>query len=270
MHSLINIIPRKHSNGKLYCQARFFDKSGRQIKSVSFSKIDSRNEAYLCARQKLVQILAPGMPKEEIEQYGILSIEETQSILALPDDNPNEARNTLIVLLGITCGLGVPEIRNLKRDRITPNDMFLIETSNGSRTVPFIGNVKKRLEKLNSFFPESQYVIPNLKNMNKPCDPISISRGLSSVLLKIKIGKERNIVPSVLWETFITLLVSCYLKEPVEHLNMKTLDYLCGFSIFDTELSIAKNSSIAAIKRLMSNLENLNWIILGAMNWLTD
>jgi hypothetical protein len=98
--------------------------------------------------------------------------------------------------------------------------------------------------------------------MDKPCDPISISRGLSSVLLKIGIGKERNIVPSVLWETFITLLVSCHLKFNRKP-DMETLDYLCGFGVSDMELPEAKKSSIVvAIDYLRSTLKNLNYVLL--------
>jgi len=267
MHSLINLVPRKNSSGKPYFQARFFDKSGKQIKSVSIPNIESRAEAYLCARQKMEQILTPAMPKEEIEQYGILSVEEVKSILAL-HGNLKEARDTLIALLGITCGLGVSEIRNLKRGQILPNDMILIETPNtGCRIIPFIGNVKNRLKRLNSSYPDSRYVIPNMKNMDKPCDPIIISRGLSSVLSKIGIGEERNIVPSVLQETFMTLLVSCH-KLRKENIDMETLDYLCGFSIPSTELPKGMKSSIKmAISDVMSVLGNFNYNPSGEMNW---
>ena len=268
MHSLINLIPRKHSSGKLYFQARFFDKNGKPIKSVSFPKIESRAEAYLCARQKLEQILTPAMPKEEIKQYGILSVKEVKSILALPDNNPNEARNALIALLGVTCGLAVSEICNLKRNQILSNDMILIEApNNGYRIIPFIENVKNRVKMLNCFYPNGPYVIPNMKNMDKPCNPISISRGLSSVLSKIGIGEERNIVPSALQETFITLLVSCNELHKTK-INMKTLDYLCGFNISDTELSKGMKVSItSAICCLMIVLENYSYNPSGEMNW---
>jgi len=268
MHSLINIISRQHSGQKRYFQARFFDKNGKSIKSSSFPNIESHAEAYLSARQKLEQILPPAMSKEEIEQYGILSIEEVKSIMALPNKNPSEARNTLIALLGITCGLGVSEIYNLKRDQILSNDMILIEElNNGYRIIPFIGNVKNRLESLKTFYPDSQYVIPNMRNMEKPCDPISISRGLSSVLSKIEVKEERNIVPSALWETFITLLVACN-ELHKRNIDMKTLDYLCGFSKPCTELPKGMKDSItAAISCLMFVLEDLKYITVGVMNW---
>jgi integrase len=268
MHSLINLIPRKHSSGKPYFQARFFSKSGKLISSVSFHNIESRAKAYLYAREKLEKNLTPAMPKEEIEQYGILSKKEVKSILALPDNNPNEARNTLITLLGITCGLGVSEIINLKRDQVFANDMILIETpNNGYRIIPLIGNVKTRLVKLSNSWTNSRYVIPNIKNIDKPCDPISISRGLSSVLSKIGISKERNIVPSVLQETFITLLVASD-KLQKRNTNMETLDYLCGFSMPSMELSKRiKDSITIAISCLMTVLENYKSTPAIDMNW---
>jgi len=269
MHSLINLIPRKHSSGKPYFQARFFNKNGKLIKSVSFPKIESRAEAYLYAREQLGQILSPAMSKDEIYQYGILSVKEVKSILALPDNNPNEARNALIALLGITCGLAVSEICNLKRNQIHSNDMILINApNNGYRIIPFIESVKNRLKMLNCFYPNGPYVIPNMKNMDKPCNPISISRGLSSVLSKIGIGEERNIVPSALQETFITLLVSCQKKSSNENIDMKTLDYLCGFNISDTELSKGmKASIISATSCLMIVLDNYSYNPSCDMNW---
>jgi len=215
------------------------------------------------------QFLTSAMPKEEIEQYGILSIEEAKSILALPGYNPNEARNALIALLGITCGLRVSEVCNLKRDWILPNDMISIETpNNGNRIIPFIGNMKNKLKMLNCFYPNSRYVIPNMRDMDKPCDPISVSRGLSSVLSKIGIKEERNIVPSVLQDTFITLLVSCQKKSSNIKIGMETIDYLCGFNISDAELSEGMKRSITdAISCLMIVIENYKYNPSSDMNW---
>jgi integrase len=261
LRSSISVVIRKHSNGSPYFQARFFDKSGHLLKSISFPKVKSRAEAYLCAREKLEEILASIMPNKEIEWHGILSLDEVRSILALPDDNPNEARYTLIAILGITCGLGVSEICNLTRDRIKSNDMILIETSHGKRFIPIILNVKNRLKKLCSHYPDSLYVIPNLGNMDKPCNQISVNRGLSSVLSQIGIGKERNIIPSVLWETFITLL------SRNKKIEMQTLDYLCGFDMSGVELPKTNESSIRAIKELMMTLEKRSFWTTGLMKW---
>jgi len=261
-HSLINIVSRKRSKDELYYQARFFDKSGSLVKSVSLSGIKSRAEAYLFARQKMEQILSPVIPKEEIERYGILLIDEVRNILALNDDNLTDARNILISLLGITCGLSVSEICNLKREHITQNDMLIIETPHGNRFIPFIENVKIRLEKLNRLSPDCLYVIPNNKDKNKPCNPTSITRGLSFVLDKIGIVKERNINPSVLWKTFITLLVSCH-KE----IDMKTLDYLCSFDLSGNENITSKKPFIDAIRSLMMVLGKINFWTMGKMGW---
>ena len=150
---------RRHSDGKVYYQARFFDKSGHPLKSLSLTGIESRSEAYLSARKRIEQILIPSLTKEEIDQYGILTVDEVKAILGLPDDKPEMARSALIALLGTTCGLGVSEIRNLKRDQVTQKDMFSIETSHGNILIPFIGKVKGRLVQMRKHFPDSRYVM---------------------------------------------------------------------------------------------------------------
>jgi hypothetical protein len=143
----------------------------------------------------------------------------------------------------------------------------LVENTDGNRVIPFIYNVKKRLENLKKIYPDSRYVIPNLNDMNKPCDPISIKRGVSSVLSKIGIGRERNIVPCVLRETFITLLVSSYDKK----IEMRTIDYLCGFDKSNTGLSntnVIEDRTILAIQGLMMFLDNSKfWTLPSGLNW---
>jgi len=270
MHSLINIVKRKGSKGELYFQARFFDKNGRSIQEKSLSKSKTYTEAYLMARKKLEQVYASSLSKDEIEQYGILSVDEVKTILDLQDVNKTMARDTLITLLGVTCGLGVSEICNLRKEHIQLNDMFLVKTGDKERIIPFIGKVKERIENITASFPESQYVIPNLRNMNKPCDPISITRGVESVLKRIGIGKERNIVPSILWETFVNLLVKSNESLNMNSYNMKTIDYLCGFKppFNDSESEIAfNNNSVNLIDNLMIKLENKNWTQKGYMKW---
>ena len=265
MHSLINIVPRKHSNGEPYFQTRLFDKNGRNIKTVSFPKIKSRTEAYFSAREKLEQILIQTMPKEEIEQYGILSIEEVKRILSLPVKNQYDTRNILIALLGITCGLGVSEIRNLKTEQIKPNYMFMVESSLGNRVIPFIRKVKDEINRMNSFIPDCRFVIPNLSNKDKPCDPISITRGLSSVLTEIGIRKDRNIVPSNLRESFINLLMNCNKK-----IEMNTIDYLCGFYPAKPDEQKRRKDYIFAIQDMMMKLYELNFISTDDMIWFSD
>jgi len=44
MKRLINIVTRRRSDGKLYYQARFFDKSGHLLKSISLTGIESRSD----------------------------------------------------------------------------------------------------------------------------------------------------------------------------------------------------------------------------------
>jgi integrase len=258
MHSLINIIEPKKSKGKLCFRARFFDKNGGYIQEKSLSgSIKTRTEAYLKARKELEQVLS--LSKDEIEQYGILSVDEVKTILNLQDVNKTMARDTLITLLGVTCGLGVSEIRYLRKEHIQSNDMFLVETGDKTRIIPFIGNVRKRIKEMDSYFPESKYVIPNIRNMNKPCNPISITRGVESVLKRIGMDKERNILPSCLWETFVSLLVKS--KEGVD---METIDFLCGFSISTLK---TEGNKIDLINNLMIKLENKNCSQIGYMNW---
>lgn len=270
MKSLINIVPRKNTAGEIYYQARFFDKSGLLKKSLSFPDIKSRTEAYLRAREKVEEILSPYMPINEIRRHGILSIDEVKKISNLPGNNPLESRDTLITLLGITCGLGVSEICRLEREKhIKPNDMIFIETNHISRYIPLIGNIKERMEKMKRHFPESRYVIPNLRDMGKPCNPISIYRGIKSVISRIEINSERCIVPSVLRDTFITLLAACSSNHK-NRLNMKNIDYFCGFDKSDLlSLEIEKGNKYFIISPfivLMIDIEELKWAP-STMNW---
>jgi hypothetical protein len=134
------------------------------------------------------------------------------------------------------------------------NDTLAIGADGKSRVIPFIGNMKNRFEKMKTFFPGSRFVIPNFRDMDKPCNPISITRGVEVILASIGVGKERNIVPSVLWETFVSLLV---FSEP--DIDMKTIDYLCGFHISTECLQSKEILEVrSAISSMMIKLENLN------------
>jgi integrase len=252
------------SAGEIYYQARFFDKSVGKTKAFSLPhNIKSHSGAYLYAREKAEEVLFPAMTKEEINKYGLLTVDEVKAIMALPDDKPEEARNTLITLLGITCGLGVSEIQCLERKHIMQNDTLVIEADYKRRIIPFIGNIKNRLKKMKTHFPDSQYIIPNLRDINKPCNPISITRGVNFVLNTIGVSRERNIIPSVLWETFISLLISC--KKSID---IKIIDYLCGFNKAEDELSdIDKVNVIGAINSLMIKLEDMYYSALSLMEW---
>jgi integrase len=262
MKSLINIIPRKNAAGEIYYyQARFFGKGCKEETLSLPREIKSRSEAYLKAREMAEEVLFPAMTKEEINNYGLLTVEEVKAVLALPDDKLEEARNILIVLLGITCGLGVSEIRHLERKQITQNDTLAIGAGDKSRVIPFIGKVRDRFEKMKTHFPDSLFVIPNFRHSDKPCNPSSIKRGVEAVLAGIGVGKERNIVPSVLWETFVSLLVS---SKP--DIDMRTVDYLLGFHTF-TEILLSKEipQAIEAISSMMMRLENMHH--RPNMNW---
>jgi integrase len=260
-HSLINLIPRENVLGRFYWQARFFNKSGRLIKSLSFPDTESKAEVYFRARDKLEEILESQMPKEEIALYGILSEDEVRRILRLPYTDPNEVRNILIALLGIICGLGVSEICNLKRDKVDKNSIFIIENVDRNRIIPFNLRIKNLLKKMNETYPDCLDVIPDMRNMEKPCDPNTIRRALSLVLDKTGIDKERNIVPSALWETYLSLLVKSDLpwSDRINKIQIETLDYLCGFSQQKTELT-------ALFKRTIITVSQHLWTFLHLLN----
>jgi len=68
MRSLINLTQRENKAGEITYQARFYNKSGDQIKSLSVPPhIKSRSEAYLWARNKAEALLFPEISKEEIK-----------------------------------------------------------------------------------------------------------------------------------------------------------------------------------------------------------
>jgi integrase len=258
-HSLINIVTRKNTAGESYYQARFFDKGGQLVKAKSYPGIKNRTEAYLHSRKELEQGIIPSISIAELENYGIFTVEEVKNILALPDSRPDNLRYILAVLLGITCGLGVTEIINLSFENRTLNDMFEIRNSHTTRLIPFIGKLKDKLDKIRNYYPNSRYIIPNLKDMSKPCDPITINRALEFVITKLGIGKERNIISSRLQETFITLLLACKTKPEIE-----TIDYLCGFGIYETDK--LKENMIGLVSNMMIILENLSYTP-NNMNW---
>jgi integrase len=234
------------------------------VKSKSLPKIKSRAEAYLCTQKLKEEILSPYMSIEDIKQHNILTIDEVKKIMGLSGDKPREALDTLIALLGITCGLSVSEIQMLKREQVTENDMIRIEADKEKRLIPIIGNVKDRIKKTIEYFPKSRYVIPNIKDMDKPCNPISINRGVESVISNIGINSERYIIPSVLKETFINLLVTCN-----KDLDMETLDYLCGFDVQRIELNdYLKSKLINTVAEMMIVLEKKEYSPFPTMKWL--
>jgi|TergutMp193P3_1026864.scaffolds.fasta_scaffold33107_1 integrase len=262
MKSPINIISRKRKNGEIYYQARYFYDM-HLTKSISLPTAKNKAQAILLAGEKAEQVLKSSVLLDEMEQYSLFPIEGIKKILALPDDTPKTARETLIVLLGITCGLGVSEIINLKKDQITKNSMLIVENDESSRFVPIIGNVRNRIERMCSYYPISKFIIPNLKNIRKPCNPISIKRGLDSVKSLIGLNTVYKIVPSSLRKTFFYLLVLSNKK-----IDINILDYLCGFRKSSSALSAEeKTGVIDAINEIMMNVQNVPYSCKNFLDW---
>jgi hypothetical protein len=112
---------------------------------------------------------------------------------------------------------------------------------------------------MKELYPESVYVIPNLRDMEKPCNPIAITRGLDLILQKLNIPKERDIQPSTLYETFINLLLDCDNKP-------EAIDLLCGYSKSNNEQPLSSN--ISAMVNLMIKLKELDSNpAIGTMKW---
>jgi integrase len=261
VHSPINIVKRTNHAGDSYYQARFFEKDGYLRTAKSYPGIQSRTEAYRLARKALEDGSIPlsSCTQGEIRTYGILTRDEVKAILSLEDDKPHILRARLIVLLGITCGLDVDEIRNLRIEDVDfDRDTLRINNPASSRKIPYIDKTRDLLNKMRKLYSDRIYVIPNLKDVKRSCDPITVHRGLSLILREVHIGKERNILPSGLQETFINLLLDC-------KTNVKTIDGLCGFDSNTDEYVNDRNRN--AIARLMIVLEDLKYSP-SKMNWL--
>jgi integrase len=264
LHSLINIIPRRKPNGDIYYQARFFDKAGHPLTARSYSDAKCPAAAYSLARKEIENGLLPSLAREEAENYELLTGDEIKAILDMSPEKPGLFRSQVIVLLGITCGLGVTELSNLKFDDVIfERDMLKTGTADTTHIIPVFPRVMKKITAMRGKYPDSLYVIPNLKDMKKPCDPITISRGLSAILLELKIPKERNIVFSCLKNNFLSLLLD--LSEN-KNISLETIDNLCGFSkrkSQDENLS----DEINAMQHLQVKLEQLQYNTLGDSKW---
>lgn len=249
MHSLINLILRENEKGEPYYQARFFNKDGKSLEAKSFPKIQSRTEAYRQARAMLLKGGIESLAVDEVKNYGILTTSEVKALLSLPLDKPEFLRYQLVVLLGVTCGLGVSETQNLQVEDIIPNcDWLVVRKPDTSRFIPYIEVVRDLITKSVNKNSNSRYVIPNLKEKEKPCNPITITRSLQVILRHLNIDEARHIRPSCLQETFINILLEC--DVPVE-----TIDYLCGFKQEAGDKSRIKNDKIKAIYKMREIFE---------------
>jgi integrase len=191
---------------------------------------------------------------DEVKHYGILTTGEVKTLLSLSFDKPELRRYQLLVLLGVTCGLGVSEIQNLQlEDVILDYDWLVVKKPDSSRFVPYLDVVRDLITK--SIHKDSNtryvYVIPNLKAKEKPCNQITITRGLQIILKYLKIDEARHIRPSSLQYTFINILLEC-------HVPVETIDHLCGFIQEAGDETKIKEDKIKAIIQMRSILKPIS------------
>jgi integrase len=248
MRSPINIIQRKNRAGGIYYQARFFDKDGRLLtaKSLSAAKLPPTDkpaakfwsEAYEQARDMLRNGLVPSISKEDADTFKTLTGGEIKAIYKrltpagnASDGKPPQLRAFAAILLGLTGGLGVGEVVNARfEDLDFEANILKVTAGNISRIVPITNRVVGPLLKLREMYKASKYIIPNIRDMSKPCNPITIKRSLDYVLQICNIDyKTRKIVYSDLRTAFVSYLLDIrtkgYTKNP---LDRETIDYLCG------------------------------------------
>jgi integrase len=260
-HSLINIVTRKNTAGESYYQARFFDKGGLLLTAKSYPGVQSRTDVYRLARKLLEEGEIPSLSDNKIKDYGILTTDEVRTILSIPIEGFEAARNKLVVLLGATCGLGVSEIIGLRfEDIIFEKDMLITRKPDSICIIPYMDVVRDLIKTCGNEYPDSRYVIANLKNIEKQCNPITIYRSLETILDYLKIPEERRITSSRLRETFINILLEC-------DINVETIDNLCGFNHnIDKEAKIG-TKEIRAITEMVILLKKLNYSPAMNMNW---
>jgi integrase len=187
-----------------------------------------------------------------VKDYGVLTTDEVKALLSLSFDKPELLRYQLLVLLGVTCGLGVSEIQNLRWDDIFLNyDWLAVKKPDSSRFIPYLDVVRDLITKSIHKDSNSRYVIPNLKTKEKPCNQITITRGLQIILKYLNIDEARHIKPSSLQDTFINILLEC--NVPVE-----TIDRLCGFSQEAGDETKIKEDKIKAIMRMRNILKPIS------------
>jgi integrase len=99
-----------------------------------------------------------------------------KAILDMSPEKPGLFRSQVIALLGITCGPGVTELSNLKFDDVIfEKDMLKTGAADTAHIIPVFPSVMEKITAMRGKYPDSLYVIPNLKDMKKPCNPTTIS-----------------------------------------------------------------------------------------------
>jgi integrase len=182
--------------------------------------------------------LVPSISKEDADTFKTLTGGEIKAIYErltpagnASDGKPPQLRAFAAILLGLTGGLGVGEVVNACfEDLDFETHILKVTAGDVSRIVPITNRVVGQLLKLREMYKASKYIIPNIRDMSKPCNPITIKRSLDYVLQICDIDyKTRKIVYSDLRTAFISYLLdirtSGYTKEP---LDRETIDYLCG------------------------------------------
>jgi integrase len=262
LRSLINIIRRRDRAGKLYYQARFFDKEGRYVaKSLGEAKFWS--EAYGEARKMLGNGMVPSIGKEDAETFKTLTGGEVKAVYSLlkPAGNasggkPLPLRAFAAILLGLTGGLGAGEVINARfEDFDFHTNILKVPSGDNFRMVPVTDRTANHIMKLRETYKTSRYIIPNTRDMDIPCDPITIHRSLDYVLPLCNIAyKPRNIVYSDLRTAFVSFLLGINDKDDSAGgaLIWEAADYLCGY-----KKSIKYNKLCDAMVRFQITLEDL-------------
>jgi integrase len=238
LRSLINIIPLKTRGGKIYYQARFFDKAGKLVTAKSLPSAKFWSEAYEQARDMLRNGLVPSVSKEDANTFKTLTGDEIKAIYNLLGPkgnalggNPLRLRAFVAILLGLTGGLGVGEVIDARFEDLNFDTNLLKVAAGGiSRQIPLTARVVGQILKLHKNYQTSKYIIPNIGDMGKPCDPIAIHRSLGHILPNCNIDyKARKIVYSDLRTAFISYLLDIDIGALENKLGRsEAIDYLRG------------------------------------------
>jgi integrase len=171
------------------------------------------------------------------------------------------------ILLGLTGGLGVGEVINARFEDLNfDTNLLKVAAGDISRQIPLTARVVGQILKLHKYYQTSKYIIPNIGDMGKPCDPIAIHRSLGHILPNCNINyKARKIVYSDLRTAFISYLLDIYADVfRKEKLDREAIDYLCGYQ---RSINYSILSNIAM--NLQKNVENLKFFS-AEENWFKN